>query len=102
METALEVTTVHQIQALLRGRRTALKRTQSTVARDAGVSRKWVSDFERGVSISVELPQLLKVLVALDLAVDITPAAAPSEGGRQGVDLDDLLERHRRAPRIKT
>lgn len=67
------VTTVHGIQSLVRGRRTALKKTQAALAREAGVSRKWVSDFERGVSISVELPQLLRVLSALDLTIEITP-----------------------------
>jgi len=100
----LEVTTVHEIQALVRGRRTALNKTQGALAGDAGVSRKWVSDFERGVSISVELPQLLKVLAALDLAIDITPVTADSSRlpgmSSQDTDLDELLERHRRAPRV--
>lgn len=103
---AVKVTTVHQIQALLRGRRTALNRTQGVVARDAGVSRKWVSDFERGVSISVELPQLLRVVAALDLSLDLTPvvagAASTSQAVSQDVDLDGLLERHKQALRIYT
>lgn len=92
------VTTVHGIQSLVRGRRTALKKTQSALAQDAGVSRKWVSDFERGVSISVELPQLLKVLAALDLDVDIAPRSAEASrqpGANDGdSDLDEILEKY--------
>jgi HTH-type transcriptional regulator/antitoxin HipB len=98
MEVAVEVTTVHDLQTLVRGRRTVLKKTQGALGREAGVSRKWVSDFERGVSISVELPQLLKVLAALDLVVEVKsdPASSSSPAGldRGADDLDDILERY--------
>lgn len=92
----MKVTTVHELQALVRGRRAALSQTQGALARDAGVSRKWVSDFERGVSISVELPQVLKVLSALDLDIDITPMS-PDSGIRPAADhpdtdLDEILK----------
>lgn len=89
---------MHGIQALVRGRRTALQKTQSALAKEAGVSRKWVSDFERGVSISVELPQLLKVLSALDLVVEITSRSTDSSrqpGVDHGeTDLDEILKQY--------
>lgn len=93
----MEVATVHEIQALVRGRRTALKKTQDVLARDAGVSRKWVSDFERGVSISVELPQLLKVLAALQLVIEVRPATVKTDspaGADREADLDQVLEHY--------
>ena len=93
----MEVSTVRQIQALVRGRRRELALSQERLAGLAGVSRKWLSEFERGTTTAVELPLLLRVLAALALTVDI--AAPGSAGHAEGtdtaapdeVDLDDLL-----------
>lgn len=68
----MRVTTVHHLQALVRGRRRDLGLSQEFLARRAGISRKWLSEFERGTTTAVELPLVLRVLAALDLAVDIT------------------------------
>lgn len=97
----VEVSTVRQIQALVRERRRQLALTQERLAGLAGVSRKWLSEFERGTTTAVELPLLLRVLAALSLTVDIT--AADSAGRAEGtdteatdeVDLDDLLHAYR-------
>jgi transcriptional regulator with XRE-family HTH domain len=101
----MEVTTVHQIQALVRGRRKDLGLSQETLARSAGASRKWLSEFERGTTTAVELPLVLRVLAALDLAVDIEanqkrsadPSAGPEQDGE--LDLDDVLSDYTRQDR---
>jgi transcriptional regulator with XRE-family HTH domain len=93
----MQVTTVHQVQALVRGRRKDLGLSQETLARSAGASRKWLSEFERGTTTAVELPLVLRVLAALDLAVEIRanrtssgdPSVRPEENGE--LDLDDVL-----------
>lgn len=61
------------------------------------MSRKWLSEFERGTTTAVELPLVLRVLAALALSVDITAGdpvgherATDTERGSE-VDLDDLL-----------
>jgi transcriptional regulator with XRE-family HTH domain len=93
----MQVTTVHQIQALVRGRRRELGLSQESLARSAGASRKWLSEFERGTTTAVELPLVLRVLAALDLAVDVGTnklgVADLSAGSDQdrGLDLDEVL-----------
>ncbi len=93
----MRVTTVHQIQAMVRGRRSELGLSQESLARSAGASRKWLSEFERGTTTAVELPLVLRVLAALDLAVDIgtnrLSAADLSAGSDQerGLELDEVL-----------
>jgi transcriptional regulator with XRE-family HTH domain len=90
----MRVTTVHQVQALVRGRRKDLGLSQESLARSAGTSRKWLSEFERGTTTAVELPLALRVLAALDLAVDIgdnqRTISAGSEHG-SALDLDEVL-----------
>ena len=91
------VTTVHQVQALVRGRRRDLGLSQESLARSAGTSRKWLSEFERGTTTAVELPLVLRVLAALDLAVDVRPIQSSAThllaGSDQGseLDLDEVL-----------
>ena len=69
----MQVTSGRQLQALARDRRTALGLNQETVARRAGVSRKWVSEFERGKD-SVDLALVLQLLTALGLSMQVNPA----------------------------
>jgi transcriptional regulator with XRE-family HTH domain len=93
----MQVTTVHHIQALVRGRRQELGLSQDLLARSAGTSRKWLSEFERGTTTAVELPLVLRVLAALDLVVDIAtsrPSVSEQPTGDQRddeLDLDDVL-----------
>jgi HTH-type transcriptional regulator/antitoxin HipB len=88
------VRSIGEAAALIRGRRLELHLSQDQLAQRAGVSRKWVYEFEAGKQ-RAELGHLLRVLDALDLHLDVSPrnASATSSGGV--VDLDAILERHR-------
>jgi len=77
----------------MRGRRQDLGLNQAELASRAGVSRKWIYEFEAGKP-TAEFGLLLRVLEALGLALDLT--ARPEPLGRGGaVDLDVLLEEYR-------
>jgi HTH-type transcriptional regulator/antitoxin HipB len=66
--------------------------SQAQLADRAGVSRKWIYEFEAGKP-SAELGLLLRVLDALDLALEVTRGA---EGiAAETVDLDAILDEHR-------
>jgi HTH-type transcriptional regulator / antitoxin HipB len=97
----MNIATVPQVQALVRGRRKELNLSQESLARTAGISRKWLSEFERGATTAVELPLVLRVLGALELVVEITAAHLSSsdvavEGeGSADLDLDDILSDYR-------
>ena len=94
----MNVETVHQLQEIVRGRRLELGETQTTTAQRAGVSRKWLSQFERGATLAVELPQLLRILASLSLRMDIAAEPTtltplwPDEG--RSPDLDRLLDQY--------
>ena len=96
----MQVTTVRQLQALVRGRRTDLALSQGSVAETAGTSRKWLSEFERGATTAVELPLVLRVLAALDMTVLIAPnnagpgAPAAAPDGNLELDLDEVLREY--------
>lgn len=102
---ALRVSTVHQIQALVRGRRRDLKESQESVARRSNVSRKWLSEFERGVTTAAELPLVLRTLAALDLEIQIGVqlGSRPGEMNSEGpdIDLDTLLDSYTHRGRAK-
>jgi len=85
------VRTINDAANAIRGRRLELGLSQSELARRAGVSRKWVNEFEAGKP-AAELYLVLRVLAAvgLRLALDATPE--PDHGA--GLDLDALLEEH--------
>jgi len=74
------------IAAAVRGRRLDLGLTQAAVAVQAGVSRKWVYEFEAGKP-TAEIGLIFKVLHALELILE----ASPSESGSDDFDLDDVL-----------
>ncbi len=91
----MEVRSIRDLAVAVRSRRLELGLTQADLARRAGISRKWVYEFEAGKP-TAELGVLFRVLDELRLELELrTPAAAP-DGGRASTDLDDLLERHRR------
>jgi HTH-type transcriptional regulator / antitoxin HipB len=97
----VHVGTVHQIQALARGRRKDLGLSQGDVAQKAGFSRKWLSDFERGATMAAELPLVLRLLVALGLSIEI--AASPNDENAAQIesnsppDLDAVLRSYKSA-----
>ena len=83
--------------AAVRGRRSDLGVSQGDLARQAGVSRKWISEFEAGKS-TAEFGLVLRVLDALALCLELREISSKqdvSERGRGAVDLDLLLERFR-------
>jgi y4mF family transcriptional regulator len=84
---------MRDVAAAVRGRRQDLGMSQVELARRAGVSRKWISEFESGKS-TAEFGLVLRVLDALALSLELRETPARREGlseGR-GVDLDLLLD----------
>lgn len=88
----MQVRTVHDLAAVAKGRRTTLGLSQSEIAERAGVSRKWLSDFESGKP-TAELGLALNVIHELGLELDINPA---HDLPLPGLDLDRVIEEHRR------
>ena len=74
--------------------------SQAELAARARVSRKWVSEAERGDTV-VGLLALLTVLDALELTLELgTPGEEVNEaaaGEDHDIDLDAILEAHRGA-----
>lgn len=81
--------------AMVRGRRTDLRMSQAELAKRAGVSRKWISEFERG-HLSAEIGLVLRVLDMLGLAFDLIDSEQPApDGAARQPDLDALLAEQR-------
>jgi transcriptional regulator with XRE-family HTH domain len=92
----MRIRTAGDLAAVARGRRLDLGWTQAETAGRAGVSRKWLSDFETGKA-TVDLAAVLRLLDVLDVTLDAgsSPPRVPPSG--QGpVDLDDHLDRYLR------
>ena len=68
--------------------------SQRELAERAGVSRKWVYEVEAGKATS-EFGLILRALDALGLTIDAVPRA-DAETTSSAVDLDALLDEHRR------
>lgn len=92
----MSVRSIRDVAAAVRGRRHDLGISQVELANRAGVSRKWVSEFEAGKS-TAEFGLVLRVLDALALGLELRDASATPEDSsdRGAVDLDLLLERFR-------
>lgn len=87
--------TVHSIRdlaAAVRGRRKDLGISQAELAGRAGVSRKWIYEFEAGKP-TAEFGLLLRVLDELDLELAVR-SKAPDAARDDGVDLDELLDEY--------
>jgi len=87
---------IRDVAAAVRGRRHDLGISQVELASRAGVSRKWISEFEAGKS-TAEFGLVLRVLDALALSLELRDASSTQEGSsdRGAVDLDLLLSRFR-------
>lgn len=85
------IRTISDTANAVRGRRLELGLSQSELARRAGVSRKWVNEFESGKP-SAELHLVMRVLDAVGLRLAIEPVADADPAA--GIDLDALLEEH--------
>jgi HTH-type transcriptional regulator/antitoxin HipB len=85
--------TILDLAATVRGRRKELGLSQAELARRAGLSRKWIYEFEAG-NPTAELGRVLRVLEELGLSLEVArnlaaPAATPA------IDLDALLDEYR-------
>ena len=85
---------ISDIAAAVRGRRQDLGLNQDQLAKRAGVSRKWISEFEAGKP-TAELGLVLRVLDELGFRLELR-GDSESEGARSpsrdAVDLDTLLD----------
>jgi HTH-type transcriptional regulator/antitoxin HipB len=90
----MAIRSIREIAAVVRGRRLDLGLSQSQLATQAGVSRKWISEFESSKS-TAELGLVLRVLDALDLSLELVAQADPAGQSHGGVDLDALLKQLR-------
>jgi transcriptional regulator with XRE-family HTH domain len=93
----MDVRNLRQLALAVRERRVALRLSQAQLAARARVSRQWVSEFEAGKA-TAELGLALRLLDALDLRLQVTAADAERSdaGDSDAIDLDDLLDEHRR------
>ena len=105
----MPVETVNSIRLAVRAKRRALALSQEQVSQRAGVSRKWLSEFELG-KVNVELGLVLRILEVLDLSFTIEAPhssrgkSSNKEFGRKApnstvdfvsFDLDTLLGEYR-------
>jgi len=89
----MSVRSIRDMAAAVRGRRHDLGLSQVELASRAGVSRKWISQFEAGKS-TAEFGLVLRVLDALALRLELHDASSTQGGSsenRGAVDLDLLL-----------
>ncbi len=91
----MRVRSIADAAAAVRGRRLDLGLSQDQLARRAGVSRKWIYEFEAGKPAAA-LGHVMRVLETLGLHVAISTEASGSTAAAM-TDLDALLEEHRRA-----
>jgi HTH-type transcriptional regulator/antitoxin HipB len=93
-EILIRVRSIRDIAAAVRGRRIDLGLNQAQLARRAGVSRKWLVEFE-GAKPSAELGLVLRVLDALGLALDISVEADGATPTQGTFNLDEWIAEHR-------
>jgi len=91
----MTIRSIRDLAAAVRGGRKTLGLSQAGLAERAGVSRKWIYEFEADKP-TAELGLVLRVLEQLGLALELGPRSDPagSDGG-ETVDLDALLDEHR-------
>jgi HTH-type transcriptional regulator / antitoxin HipB len=85
----MRITSPLDFGAAVKGRRIDLGISQSDLAKQAGTSRKWISEFERGKP-TAEVALVLAVLEALSLDL-LVAAASPMRGAesRAAVEKDN-------------
>jgi HTH-type transcriptional regulator / antitoxin HipB len=89
----MKVRSIRDLAAVVRGRRRDLGLSQAELAARAGVSRKWIYQFEAGKP-TAELRLILGVLDALGLVLDVT-YDEHTTADKSARDLDALIEEHR-------
>ncbi|MGH3274281.1 MAG: helix-turn-helix domain-containing protein [Streptosporangiaceae bacterium] len=101
----MRVRSIADVAATVRGRRLDLGLTQAELARNAGISRKWISEFEASKA-TVEFALVMRVLEVLGLSLSLGEASEPalprtsplgvteSPPASSPVDLDVLLREY--------
>ena len=86
----MRVHTPSEVGARVRSLRGQKRLSQSQLAKQAGVSRKWLSDLERGKA-TVSLDLLFRVVTSLGGELDLR-----SRPDTRDVDVGAIVEAHRR------
>lgn len=68
--------------------------SQAELAKRAGVSRKWIYEFEAGKP-TAEFGLLLRVLDALGLGIELIPSDRTGDTAKTTVDLDAVIDEYR-------
>jgi len=90
------VRTTTDLAHLIRDRRSRLLLTQAGLADLVGVSRKWIVDLEAGKR-TADISLILRAIKALGLDLDVRERANKTD--KNGVDVDQIIERSRRTPK---
>ena len=85
---------VRDFAAAVRGRRRDLRMSQAELALRAGVSRKWIYEFEAGKP-NAELGLILRVMDALGFQLELSLDEQARATVGHAVDLDVLINEHR-------
>lgn len=88
-EAIVFASTAADLGLIVRRERRSRRMSQSQLCAEAGVSRRWLSDFEGGKP-TVEIAPVFRVLHALGLAMYVYPAPPPE------FDLDEILDAYGR------
>ncbi len=92
------ITSIRDVAAAVRGRRLGLGLSQADVARQARVSRQWISEIESGKP-TAELQLVIRLLDALGLCLSLDERDAHARESQPaapaGIDLDALLDEYR-------
>jgi HTH-type transcriptional regulator / antitoxin HipB len=98
----MRIRTPADLGALIRDRRIKLHLDQKSLAAQAGVSRQWIVEAERGKP-RAEIGLLLRTLGALGIALEVAKEHHPqpkdrsvSRGVDAHVDIDSIVESARR------
>jgi HTH-type transcriptional regulator/antitoxin HipB len=94
----MRLRTATDIGAAIRHHRRSLGLDQATLAKKVGVSRQWIVEMERGKPRAA-LRLVLRTLEVLGIVLrtaETTPAATSTPLPTAAVDLDALLEEHRK------
>lgn len=89
------IDTASDLGQLVRAARTRRRMTQQDLAMAAGVSRRWIVDFEAGKP-RAEIGLVLRVLASLGIPLTADAPEAPTRRDRaptRGIDLDAHLRR---------
>lgn len=97
----MQVRTPVDFGLMIRQVRRARGMTQQQLARAAAVGRQWIVEVEAGKP-RAEVGRVLQTLAALDLSLTIhgegIPELRESEDPAEVIDLDAVLDAHRRTP----